>query len=186
MKRVQLIWERTYPYLVPALCTGPILKFSQIDFFASVDLNDALTAIITVTSIIIGFMGAMLPVILSMKNDSKIVKYVFQKDKHMLFLEYIKGVFGIGLGLIMFSIVPYFRDQFINTTIYKFWQYLLIYTLISFLCATYRCLNNMLNLVFKSDVDLKNRDDMKPSPEKQKMDMQLKEEQENADCTNIK
>lgn len=29
-----------------------------------------------------------------------------------------------------------------------------VYMLICFLCATYRCLNNMLNLIFKSDEDL--------------------------------
>lgn len=186
MKNIQLMIERTYPYFVSLVCTVLIWKFCRIDFFASADLSDALAAIITVTSIIIGFMGAMLPVILSMKNDSKLVRYGFQKDKHRLFLEYIKSVLGIGLMLIMFSIVAFFRDQFINTHFYELWQYVVVFILISFLCATYRCLNNMLDLVFRSDADLNDHGEKKPSAEKLKMDMQLRKEQESAGCVSIK
>ena len=99
-----------YPYIVAAISVHLIRKSCAIEFFSSENLNDALTAIITVTSIIIGFIGAILPVILSMKNDSKVVQYVFQRDKRKLFLEYIKSTLAIGFLLIVCSIIPYFSD----------------------------------------------------------------------------
>ncbi len=176
MKTLLLI-ERIYPYLTAAISTLLIRIFCKIDFFASKNLNDALTAIITVTSIIIGFMGAILPVILSMKNDSKVVQYVFQKDKRKLFLEYIKTALGIGLALIIVSIVSYFKDQFTNTCFYNFWQCVIIFMLVCFLCATYRCLKNILNLIFKTDDDLMLSDEKKPSAQKLAMDRLLAEKQ---------
>ena len=176
MKILQLI-ERIYPYFIATISTLLIWIFCKIDFFASKNLNDALTAIITVTSIIIGFMGAILPVILSMKNDSKVVQYVFQKDKRKLFLEYIKTALGIGMALIIVSIVSYFKDQFISACFYKLWQCVIIFMLVCFLCATYRCLKNILNLIFKTDDDLMLPDEKKPSAQKLAMDRLLAEKQ---------
>ena len=107
MKKMALLKERIYPYVVAVVGVGLIRRSCVIEFFSSENLNDALTAIITVTSIIIGFIGAILPVILSMKNDSKVVQYVFQRDRRKLFLEYIKSTLAIGLLLIVCSIIPY-------------------------------------------------------------------------------
>lgn len=72
--------ELFYPYILPIGITVPIALI-HTNFLESENLNSALEAIITVSSLIIGFLGAILPVIMSMKNDSKIVKYVFEKDK---------------------------------------------------------------------------------------------------------
>lgn len=178
MKKLLLLKERIYPYIIAASGAWLIWKFGSIEFLASDNLNDALTAIITVTSIIIGFIGAILPVILSMKNDSKVVRYVFQKDKRKLFLEYIKSTLAIGLILIVCAIVPYFSDLYVDTHFYEIWPYVDIYMVICFLCATYRCLNNMLNLIFKSDDDFLSPSVKESSVRKQKMDQRLREQQE--------
>lgn len=177
MKKILLLKERTYPYIIAAGTVWMIRKFSSVEFLASSNLNDALTAIITVTSIIIGFIGAILPVILSMKNDSKVVRYVFQKDKRKLFLEYIKGTLAIGLILIVCSIVPYFSDLYEETCFYEIWPYVVIYMMVCFLCATYRCLNNMLNLIFKSDDDLPCQSAKEAGIKKQELDRRLMERQ---------
>lgn len=131
MKEMALLKERIYPYVVAVVGVGLIRRSCVIEFFSSENLNDALTAIITVTSIIIGFIGAILPVILSMKNDSKVVQYVFQRDRRKLFLEYIKSTLAIGLLLIVCSIIPYFSDLYEDTFFYKNWPYVVMYMLIS-------------------------------------------------------
>ena len=177
MKEMALLKERIYPYVVAVVGVCLIRRLCVIEFFSSENLNDALTAIITVTSIIIGFIGAILPVILSMKNDSKVVQYVFQRDRRKLFLEYIKSTLAIGLLLIVCSIVPYFSDLYEDTFFYKDWPYVVIYMLICFLCATYRCLNNMLNLIFKSDDDLPHSLIKEESDVKKDLDRRLQKRQ---------
>lgn len=61
-------------------------------------------------SIIIGFIGAIIPVILSMKNESKLVKYVFEKDKDNLFRKYMSITIGIGLIDVTVSLLVYTKD----------------------------------------------------------------------------
>lgn len=151
------IIERTYPFMAPIPVTA-VLKVFKINFIGSANLNDALEAIITVSSLIIGFLGAVLPVIMSMKNDSKIVQYVFERDKDKLFLKYIKGTLLTGILIISITVIVYFRDQYQDTFLYKNVMYLLAYALMSFLLCTYRCLDNMLNLIFASDESLRNDD----------------------------
>lgn len=177
MKEMALLKERIYPYVVAVVGACLIRRSCVIEFFSSENLNDALTAIITVTSIIIGFIGAILPVILSMKNDSKVVQYVFQRDRRKLFLEYIKSTLAIGLLLIVCSIIPYFSDLYEDTFFYKNWPYVVMYMLICFLCATYRCLNNMLNLIFKSDDDLPHSLIREESDVKKDLDRRLQKQQ---------
>ena len=187
-EKVLLAMERTYPYIIAGIGTYAIWKYGAIDFLSSKNLNDALTAIITVSSIIIGFMGTILPVILSMKNDSKVVQYVFQRDKHRLFLKYIKSALGLGIALILCSIIPYFEDLFEKTALYKYLPYAVIYLLISFLCATFRCLNNMLNLIFKADGEIKEskRSEKKEESEQKKMlDRKIRERQNKENTRNI-
>ena len=124
----------------------------------SENTNDALTAIITVDSLIIGFIGAMLPVVMSMKNNSEIIRDIFRRDKDKLFLSYIKQTLLIGIILIIVAITFYFRDQYVETYYYKLGFPLCIYFLVCFLLCTYRCLNNMLNLIFSNDDSCKKDD----------------------------
>lgn len=91
---------------------------------------------------------------MSMKNDSKLVKYVFERDKDKLFLKYIKQTLIVGVLVIIVSVTVYFRDQYKGTW-YKKWNIpILAYMLSCFLLCTYRCFSNMLNLIFMNDVEL--------------------------------
>ena len=72
------------------------------------NFNDALDGGATVVALIIGFLGAILPVILGMKNESKFVKYVFEKDKKRLFKKYIKATIITGLVSLCLTIIMYF------------------------------------------------------------------------------
>lgn len=84
---------------------------------------------------------------------------------------------AIGLLLIVCSIIPYFSDLYEDTFFYKNWPYAVMYMLICFLCATYRCLNNMLNLIFKLDDDLPHSLIREESDVKKDLDRRLQKQQ---------
>lgn len=144
--------ELFYPYILPIGITVPIALI-HTNFLESENLNSALEAIITVSSLIIGFLGAILPVIMSMKNDSKIVKYVFEKDKEQLFLKYIQQTLLMGILVIMVALSIFIRDQYVGTSYYKYALYIIVYFLCAFLLCTYRSIDNMLDLIFSKDID---------------------------------
>ena len=147
--------EMLYPYVL-SVVIFVLFKFVKNSLYQSKNINDALDAVITVSSLIIGFLGAVLPVIMSMKNDSILVKYVF-KDK--LFLKYIKQTLIVGVLVIIVSVTVYFRDQYKDTWYEKWNIPILVYMLSCFLLCTYRCFSNMLNLIFMNDVELFSDDD---------------------------
>lgn len=147
-------FEMIYPYIL-SLLPAVGIEFTGLSLVSSNNLNDALEAVITVSSLIIGFIGAVLPVIMSMKNDSKIVRYVFEKDKDKLFLKYIKQTILVGVLLILLAVSIYFRDQFVGSKYERWCIGVLSYTLAAFLLCTYRSLSNMLNLIFLNDSELK-------------------------------
>lgn len=117
--------EMLYPYVL-SVVIFVLFKFVKNSLYQSKNINDALDAVITVSSLIIGFLGAVLPVIMSMKNDSKLVKYVFERDKDKLFLKYIKQTLIVGVLVIIVSATVYFRDQYKGTWyengIFQFWH----------------------------------------------------------------
>ena len=138
--------EMLYPYVLSVIIFV-LFKFAKNSLYQSKNINDALDAVITVSSLIIGFLGAVLPVIMSMKNDSKLVKYVFERDKDKLFLKYIKQTLIVGVLVIIVSVTVYFRDQYKDTWYEKWNIPILVYMLSCFLLCTYRCFSNMLNLI---------------------------------------
>ena len=143
-------FERLYPYAV-SIIICIIAASLKIVIFNSVKFDEALDAIMTVTSIVIGFLGAILPVVLSMKNESKFVKYVFDCDRNKLFLKYIRETIMCGLGLVMFTLILYFRDLFLFSKHIAGLCYIWIFLVVSFILCTYRSLNSILILIFSSD-----------------------------------
>lgn len=155
MERVKYLCERIYPYVIAAIITYLLIR-NEINFVYSENLNSALDACNTVIALIIGFLGAILPVILGMKNESKIVKYIFENDKNKLFLKYIKATIFIGLVTLLITISLYFVNDIIEFPIIQIWSfYIWEYMLLSFVLLTYRSLRSMLDLIFISDSDLK-------------------------------
>lgn len=165
--------ERLYPYVVSFVITCLFIA-KKIDIIHNKNMNSALDGVNTFAALIIGFLGAMLPVVLGMKNESKIVKYVFEKDVRKLFLKYIKSTIKVGLILVCVTIGLYFRNSFSDKTISKV-VYLWFFLLGVFVLCTYRCLSNMLNLIFSRDSDLENALIMGNSPVKDKKENDLEE-----------
>lgn len=165
--------ERVYPYVV-SLAFTCFFAYEKINIIHNKDMNSALDGVNTFAALIIGFLGAMLPVVLGMKNESKIVKYVLEKDEKKLFLKYIKSTIKVGLMLVCVTIGLYFRKSFPDEIISKvvcIWLFLLVV----FVLCTYRCLSNMLNLIFSRDSDLENTIPVGNSMKKTKQEIELEE-----------
>lgn len=144
------IYEKKYP-IIGGLISSIICWQCNINFIDSENISDALNANITIASIVIGFLGAVLPVILGMRNDSIFVRYVFELDKDKLFLKYIKQTIVSAIGSILISMVLFFRDMYENEVFCQYTFYLWIGSLIYMLLCTYRSVSNMMELIFSSD-----------------------------------
>lgn len=152
-EKFKYLVERIYPYVFGVLIAYYMFK-RKMNFINDKNMDMALDGVNTTAALIIGFLGAMLPVILGMKNESKFVKYVFEKDSKKLFLKYIKSTLMSGLLLVAITVILYFRNSFIESygkNIFFVWVFLLV----CFLLCTYRSLSNMLNLVFAKDSELR-------------------------------
>lgn len=150
---VLYIWERSYPHII-AIAITSILTFISFNPIESKQIDSLVEGIVTLDSIIIGFMGAIIPVILSMKNESKLVQYVFNRDKEGLFKKYISETIGYGLLDACVSLSIYTRDVIENKYILKILSFLFIYLLLLFLLATYRGMSCMLKLIFSNDKNI--------------------------------
>lgn len=148
--KILYAWERVYPHVI-AISLVIILKKAAIEPTNSSKIDSLIDGIITLDSIIIGFMGTIIPVILSMKNESKLVKYVFDRDKDGLFKKYISETIAYGLADICISLSVYIRDVVTNVHIIKWIKILFVYTFILFIVATYRSMSCMLRLIFTED-----------------------------------
>lgn len=144
------IYEKIYPGIGGLIVLTICWKFN-LNFFNSKNISEALNADITVASIIIGFLGAVLPVVLAMKNDSFFVRYVFEMDKDKLFLEYIKKTIVSAIISIVISMLLYFRDLFFNYYLLKSLFFLWIGSFVYMLLCTYRSVSNMIKLMFSED-----------------------------------
>jgi hypothetical protein len=163
--------ERGYPYICSLVITIVLFRLkiniSEID-----DYKELLNGLVTLESIIIGFIGAIMPVILSMKNESKFVKYVFEKDKKNLFCKYLKSTILFGLLSASITLIMHIRTG-MSSLVIKFAYYFWIYITVLFLILTYRSMSHMINLVFsKDDYDEK---DMKQNSEEEILDVKMQE-----------
>lgn len=146
-------WERSYPHIIAMVITITLtcISFNPIK---SKQIDSLVEGIVMLDSIIIGFIGAVIPVILSMKNESKLVQYVFDRDKEGLFKKYISETIGYGLIDACISLSIYTRDVIANKCILKILNFLFIYLLLLFLLATYRGMSCMLKLIFSNDKNI--------------------------------
>lgn len=150
-KKVLLYTERLYPYIVSFIfCV--FLYANKFDFSYNSNIDSLIDGIVTMESIVIGLIGAIIPVVLSMKNESKFVRYVFENDKKGLFKKYLTVTIGIGLSSVSFSLAMYIRDEYselVRTIIYNLW----IYLIFLFLLLTYRSMKYMIIIIFTPDHD---------------------------------
>lgn len=160
--------ERSYPYVGAGIITVILIYILKIDPVDSSNINDIIDGIVTLDSIIIGFIGAIIPVILSMKNESKLVRYVFDRDSDNLFRKYISVTIGVGLLDVSISLMVYMRDIITNKLGQQILRTLFMYCFILFLLCTYRSMVCMLKLIFSDDKKIENGVSKRLDPNKQK------------------
>lgn len=143
-------FERIYPYGI-AIIVAVVLQRVATGVMNDDNFNDLINGLVTFDSIVIGFFGAIMPVILSMKNESKFVKYVFEKDVDGLFSKYLKVTLFSGLCSAVLSLSLYTRNVFTHKEIKHLLYTIWIFATTLFLTATYRSLSHMITLVFAKD-----------------------------------
>ena len=151
--KIEYLWERVYPHVI-ALATTFVLDILSFHPLKSMQIDSLIDGVVTLDSIIIGFLGAMIPVIISMKNESKIVKYIFDRDNDGLFKKYILETIAYGLLDVCISLSIYMRDiiNFKNSS--KILSVVFLYMFFVFVLSTYRSMSCMLKLLFVADKKL--------------------------------
>lgn len=147
---LQYIWERSYPHIITLGVTIGLTCFA-FNPIKSANIDSLVEGIVTLDSIIIGFIGAIIPVILSIKNESKLVRYVFSRDKEGLLKKYISETIGYGLIDVCVSLSVYVRDVIVNKHVLVVLRWLFLYMFILFVLSTYRSMACMLRLIFADD-----------------------------------
>lgn len=151
-----LYWlERIYPYVGAGIVAIMFCIF-KFDPLKSDNINEIIDGIVTLDSIIIGFIGAIIPVILSMKNESKLVRYVFDRDKDNLFRKYLSSTICVGLVDVSVSLAVYMRDIIDSKLGIPCLRFLFIFCFVLFLLCTYRSMACMLKLLFSDDKQIEN------------------------------
>lgn len=172
-KNVVLYWiERMFPYVI-SFCIVLALCSSGTNFAGDKNYNNALNGILTMIGLIIGFLGAVMPVIMGMKNESKFVIYVFQKDQNKLFLKYIKSTIGVGIITAFVTIFMYFKESFSEgAKYYSFYGW--IFLVLLFLLLTYRSIKYMIELIFSDDNEIIKGKTIRTNPSKNQRDVMQK------------
>ena len=168
--KIELWWEKLYPHIFGAVI---VVLLSLVGFspMKSSGINNLIDGIVMLDSIIIGFIGAVIPVVLSMKNESKFVKYVFENDRMGLFKRSISETICYGLADVSISLLVYIKDAINNKFIKFILAKLLIYFFVVFITSTYRSMSCMLKLIFSRDKDLQETKVESTLPEERKRDL---------------
>lgn len=151
------ITERAYPYFISFILTITIYIIDiklQKGILVYSEGNDSFEKMvensINIVTIIIGFLGALLPVILSMKNEEGIVNYLFEEvDKDQLFKKYIFSTIYLGVASLFISSMVFLRTSYSSDLlVYKIIHLLWIFLYSAFLLSTLRSMTHMVNVIF--------------------------------------
>ncbi len=160
--------EKWIPIILGIIAFFIIYKNDKFNLNISTDTFDKLLdSIINFTSILIGFIGVLLGILFSIKNEDLVIKLFNHRSREKL-KQYFVEAFIAGLFLISVSIVLYIRVDIcilnINTLLYSLWGGLIIYTI---LCGI-RIIRIMILIVFnKSIQDTEKKDTMATDEKKQ-------------------
>lgn len=146
--------ERIYPYALATLITCIMAKF-RVSFETSENFENALENCTTIISLILGFIGAIIPIISSMKKETKIANRVFQKDKDKLFYKYTKETIGCGLFCLADIICLFFINDLMCDVMKALFYYGGVWLLISFFLCSYRSFRILISFTFLSDSEIR-------------------------------
>lgn len=130
-----------------------VSRYFKFNIMVEKGYDDLLNGLVTLDSIIIGFLGAIMPVVLSMKNESKFARYVFEKDTKNLFCKYLKVTVLLGIINVVFTLMMNVREAIPQKWQLEFY-YIWIIVTVAFLLTTYRSMSHMITLIFTKDSEV--------------------------------
>lgn len=144
--------EKLYPLII-GVCFALAAYFLQIDHTIK-NFDDLLVSVITFGSIVTGFLGALLGILMSIRN-SDIVKEIFNSHEKSTLKFYFYETFTLGFMLIILTSSMQILIGYEFAFTYYIY-YLWIVISFAFIPSTYRIVNILLEIFFKSN-NSKNR-----------------------------
>ena len=145
------IWRQVYCILFPIIAVIIYLCCYcrlGIKIWTSKNFSDTLTSMITFVSIIISFFGVLLTLLITAKENSKLIKHFLDSADKEDFAASIRKLIMNGLLTVIFSAILYMNDIMVEKIIVIF-MCCEIYVLIKFTALTYRFTNILLMLFIK-------------------------------------
>ncbi|MYL71737.1 hypothetical protein GLW00_12795 [Halobacillus litoralis] len=137
-----------FPFILALTCCGLSYKYSISYNYKN--FEKVLDGVITFGSIVVGFLGALLGILVSVRN-SGIVKEIFESNNKTVLKIYFNETFIVGFLTIITSISLYILkeyDQVASKIVFYFWILFVIW----FIPSTYRIINILMTVLFKSNV----------------------------------
>jgi hypothetical protein len=144
------LWERHYPFILGLATTALLL---WLDFRPGVKgYEKVLDGVITFSSIVVGFLAALLAIILSI-SKSKVMKHLYEHVHHAngknLFLSYFRQAIFVGFVVVLLSIWMYIIKEHNPLPSYGFVGFVLwIFTGTFFVGASFRIVNILMKALF--------------------------------------
>lgn len=161
---VKYYTEKWYPLVISLISVAMVIllnMFVGIDILSSKNFEKLINMSIEIVTITIGFMGVLMPIILSMKNDSKLVKYLFEElDKEELFKKYLYRTIKVGILELLISGIYYIKDSMNSVKLEYIIGYVWIFMFIYFLTTLARSMGHMINIIFISDSKILGNEEM--------------------------
>ncbi|WP_010502848.1 hypothetical protein [Paenibacillus elgii] len=150
MERVAKYFGWLYPLLLALIILAVAYKFgfnSKVKYFDKV-----LDGSITFSSIVVGFLGALLGILISIR-DSSIVKAIFETNEKKTLKLYFQETFIIGFAVVIFSCTMHvMRDESSVVTDWLFTAWILVAAW--FIPSTYRIVSILMSVFFSSNISI--------------------------------
>ncbi|MCY9508549.1 hypothetical protein M5W68_20575 [Paenibacillus larvae] len=136
-----------YPSMIALVCTTIAIKYKVT--YKLPNFDKVLDGSITFSSIVVGFLGALLGILISIK-DSEIVDKIFRSNERttlkIFFYEpFLLGVFVVVTSAFMHVLRAY--DTLFSGLIFYIWLFLTIW----FFPSTFRVVNTFMSVFFVSN-----------------------------------
>jgi len=132
-------FENVYPAVGALIILGikecfnisfPVEKFDKI-----------LDGAINFSSIIVGFIGVLLAILVSIK-DTEIIRYIYSYVDKKVFMNYFRTAIITGLAVVVISSIMYIKNNYFLNII---WTFMVAY----FILASYRIIDILLRIIFQ-------------------------------------
>lgn len=147
MDRFITFLHKVYPFLIGGVASG-VLFWLNIDYKIP-NFEKVLDNATIFSSIVVGFLGALLGILVSIK-DTEIVTAIFETEEKSTLKSYFNETFLLGIVVVLCSsVMQVLRSQESITTLIIFH----IWALISFwfIPSTYRIVNILMSVFFKTN-----------------------------------